>query len=368
MPEPSSVAPWAVEAAKLPIAFAQVREDPQLDLLQVRTLPPAAKVVMIASGGETAIMLGREPLGELHLVDMNPSQLALTRLKWNLAETASADQAMQLLGHLPMDPTERGREVTDRLQQLDIDPQLLGPTDFVFEVGPDHAGRYERVFAELREVLKPQRETLGIVLTDGRHGWQRIHVARRCALQYALIAAFEKVMSLPNLVQLFGHEATQNPRQSFAAHFASQTLHAIDRFPPESNPFLWQMLAGRFPSKHLYDWLQPNSGIGTPLRVTPTLHHGRMSAVLDAMPPASINLVHLSNILDWLTPTAAEATLACACKTLKPGGVIIIRQLNSTLDIPSLASEVVWDRTLGADLVDRDRSFFYPGLFIGVRS
>ena len=48
----------------------------------------------------------------------------------------------------------------------------------------------------------------------------------------------------------------------------------------------------------------------------------------------SYDFVHLSNILDWLSPEEARATLDVAHAALRPGGWVLIRQLNSTLDIP----------------------------------
>ncbi len=358
---------WAREAAALPLAFAQVREDPQLDLQLVRQLPASPTVVMIASGGETAITLGREPLGALHLVDMNRSQLALTRLKWELAGR-SPEQSCAILGHVPMPPKERSAELMNLLSQLDLDSSVFGPPEFVSLVGPDHAGRYERTFAALRSALHPHQAQLESLLGSHDPPWAAMMTAPETEFGRALDRAFEKVMSLPHLVQLFGTEATQNPRRSFASHFAHRTRVALKRFPAGTNPFLWQIFAGKFPQGHCYDWLQPECGGGTPCRVTPSNHHGRMNEVLDSLPPRSVDLVHLSNILDWLSPVQAEATLASASRVLKPGGRVVIRQLNSTLDIPAIPSALDWDLELGTRLESIDRSFFYPGIFIGVRS
>ena len=357
---------WARDAAALPLAFAQVREDPQIDLQVVRQLPALPTVVMIASGGETAVALGREPLGALYLVDMNLSQLALTRLKWELAGR-SPEQSSALLGHTPMPPEKRFTELNKLLSQLDLAPSVFGPPEYVSDVGPDHAGRYERTFAALRCALEPHQCQLVSLLASRDPQWATKISAPETAFGRALERAFEEVMSQPNLVQLFGTEATQNPRRSFASHFAHRTRVALERFPANANPFLWQIFAGRFPRGHRYDWLQPEYGGGTPCRVTPTYLQGRMGEVLDSLPPRSVDLVHLSNILDWLSPSQAEATLASASRVLKPRGRVIIRQLNSTLNIPAIPSALDWDLGLGSHLESIDRSFFYPGIFVGVR-
>ncbi len=362
----TSADPWAKDAAALPLAFAQVREDPQLDLQVVRQLPASPTVVMIASGGETAVALGREPLGSLYLVDMNPSQLALTRLKWELAGR-SPEHSCAILGHTPMPAEERSSDLSKLLSQLDLSPSVFGPLEFVSLVGPDHAGRYERTFAALRCVLEPHQCQLESLLASRDPPWATKHADPETEFGMALDRAFEQVMSQPNLVQLFGTEATQNPRRSFASHFADRTRVALERFPAAANPFLWQIFAGRFLSSHRYDWLRPECGGGTPCRVTPTYHHGRMNEVLDSQLPKSVDLVHLSNILDWLSPIQAEATLASACRVLKPGGRVIIRQLNSTLNIPAIPSALDWDLELSSHLESIDRSFFYPGILVGVR-
>ena len=49
-----NLAPWILEAKRLPLAFAQVREDPLIDLWVVNQLVTKAHVLMIASGGCTA--------------------------------------------------------------------------------------------------------------------------------------------------------------------------------------------------------------------------------------------------------------------------------------------------------------------------
>jgi S-adenosylmethionine-diacylglycerol 3-amino-3-carboxypropyl transferase len=52
---------------------------------------------------------------------------------------------------------------------------------------------------------------------------------------------------------------------------------------------------------------------------------------------------------------------------MKPGGKVIIRQLNSTLEIPALDSGLRWDAELGFAMERRDRSYFYPQIHVGSR-
>ena len=71
-----SLASWVCDAAALPLAFAQVREDPWLDLEIVRRIGAGARVLMVASGGCTAAYLASSDLtAHLRLIDLNPAQL-----------------------------------------------------------------------------------------------------------------------------------------------------------------------------------------------------------------------------------------------------------------------------------------------------
>ena len=346
---------WALRAASSPLAFAQVREDPQLDLELARRVPAGGTVVMIASGGETAACLGRLPL-RLVAVDMNPAQLALAKVKWELAGKAPADVAAALLGHLPMPVGMRRERMTVLLDGLGFGEEVFGPPEWIAERGVDHGGRYEVCFAELRARLEPWRGELEAMLNseqplmDFDGAW--------------LDAAFAEVMSLANLVSLFGQEATQNPRRSFSDHFAARTREVIGRMPPRTNPFLWQILAGCFPPGRRYDWLEDDR----PVIAEVEWRQGKMDAVLDSMAAESAELVHLSNILDWLSPGEAEATLRSARRVLKPGGQVILRQLNSTLEIGALDAGIAWNTELGHAMESRDRSYFYPRIHVGSRA
>ncbi len=354
---------WALNASSLPLAFAQVREDPRLDMELAAKLPDRAKVVMIASGGDTAVCLGRLPL-DLHLVDVNPAQLALSQLKWHLAQQGDHAETLGILGHRPATAEDRGKKLAGILSSLRLPPDILGPAEWVARVGPDHAGRYEITFAELRRMLQPWRADLDKLLMSEKP----VEDFASSPVGKAVDAAFAEVMSLENLVCLFGRDATRNPRRSFSEHFSWRTRESFKRMPPRSNPFLWQILVGNFHPDHMYDWLAPDAFHKRELTSEVRWYRSAMVDFLESLPPESVDLVHLSNILDWLSPDEAWSTLEKACRALKPGGRVIIRQLNSTLDISEIHSGFHWDHKTGRSMELRDRSYFYPEILIGKRA
>jgi S-adenosylmethionine-diacylglycerol 3-amino-3-carboxypropyl transferase len=333
---------WVVDAARLPVAFAQVREDPLLDLAVLKGIithhqsPPGRgglSALMIASGGCTAAFLCASGLlAHLHLVDFNPGQMELCRLKLFLLQNADPTRRLELMGHHSADKT-----------------------------GSDYHGRYEVLFAHLRDAMRNSLGELEAVLRLDNPAERSARVESHTPLGIVLDHAFDDVMALPNLVALFGEQATQNSREPFSRHFARRTRHAIESLPTENNPYLWQLLLGRFPDGVSYPWFTAAAPkqmpeiaetIGT-IDTALAIHHDRF------------DFVHLSNVLDWLSVDEARTTMRLAYDALRPGGCVIIRQLNSTLDLPALGDSFEWLTAEADRLHTIDRSFFYRSLHVG---
>jgi S-adenosylmethionine-diacylglycerol 3-amino-3-carboxypropyl transferase len=357
-------APWTFEIARRPIAFAQVREDPVLDQWIVDQLGKGVEVLLVASGGCTACLLGTLPrISRLHLIDPNPAQIALARLKLRLLARCDPAERLSILGHAAMPEEQRRLTLARELAALDLPPTALGPVDLLGKIGPDTAGRYEGLFSKLREALS---EVAGDIATLLRLGdpveqSQRAHPSTRIGT--ALDAAFDSVMALPNLIGLFGEGATRNRCEPFSRHFAGRTRHVLATLPAGDNPYLWQLLRGEFPNGVTYPWL----GAAKPTRLPEV--QWTVASMADALRGRreEFDFIHLSNILDWLPPEEARSTLESAWSALRRGGLTFIRQLNSSLDVPSLGTRFEWQEGPTRELHLQDRSFFYRNLHLGLK-
>jgi S-adenosylmethionine-diacylglycerol 3-amino-3-carboxypropyl transferase len=354
--------PWVIETATRPVAFAQVREDSLLDQWVVEQLGGKVTVLMVASGGCTAAALATmSQVARLLLVDPNPAQIALSRLKLHLLEAYDPAERLALLGHCPMSVAERRSRLTRELSALNLSQNVFGPIEMLAETGLDHVGRYEVLFSKLREALADHADELTAVLQLRDPAEQSLRVAPESELGRALDFAFDSVMALPNLVGLFDEAATRNRFEPFSRHFARRTRHVLATQLAAGNPYLWQMLQGRFPGGCRYPWLSAPR----PERMPEVTWSVCDMAQALTQHKQDVDFVHLSNILDWLSREEARSILDLTWQALRAGGCIFIRQLNSNLDIQSLGSNFQWQNESADMLHKRDRSFFYRKLHLG---
>lgn len=345
---------WVDRAKELPIRFAQVREDPALDMQVARKAGREISVLLVASGGCTACALATlSEVSELTVVDPNRAQIALTLIKLQLLRECSKLERMQLLGHAPMNFVEREEMCAQRLDSQDLD--LIGPTKNVARMGLDFTGRYEAVFREIASGMESVGDELTSLLSLSSIERQRSFLKETPKFRKALFETVHEVMGLKNLVALFGEEATRNRVQSFALHFYKRTIWAIEHLPASSNPYLWQFLTSRYPRRDRALWIDRKPSERWPEVQS---HVCSIEEYLENC-NKQFDYIHLSNVLDWLSVADASHLLRLTWNRLAPGGYTLIRQLNSNLNIPRLGEPFTWLPYEAMALHQSDQSFFY---------
>lgn len=323
-------ADW-VEAARVrPVAFAQVREDAAIDLEVLAACPTGARVALIASGGCTAAALaGSGRAASLLLVDANPAQLALTRVKLLLLEE-EPERRVALLGHVPLEAREE--RLNERMDRLGLEPAVVGP----LADGLDFCGRYEAVFERVAG------------LTSGPDG-------------KTFAAACADAFALPALTALFGPAAVSRAARPFAEHFAARLHAAAARPGAAKNPYLSLMVHARLPPGEALPWMRlPRRPPSAALE----FFRGGMREALNAR-GHDFDFIHLSNILDWLAPEERAALLEAARRALKPGGYVLIRRLNSDFKTADREYGIEWLNARAERMNGNDRSAIYAGLHLG---
>jgi len=313
------------------IQFAIVREDPAAELTVVDTLlRPDARVLLVASGGCTALSLGAlRPSLRLTLLDANPAQLTLVR------------QKLAALSDLPVDSLERRKAFG-----VDVDD----PTSFC------GCGNFESLFRGLRGVLDdlvlPAAGRRAIL--DGRASPSTLTQGRYWPVAFALF------FSDTFLEAMFGPDATQHaPRGSYPGYFQRAIERGLARDDVAQNPWLHHVLLGHWLEGALPAWLTATTPTSTP---TPDMVPGTMQEAPDL---GAFDLVQLSNLFDWMAEDVADGIIGRLCRECRPGSVVLLRQLNNRRPVEhAFAAAFDLVEPLSTTLTARDQSLFYERVLV----
>ncbi len=340
------------------IAFAQVREDPLIDEQVARALAERAgrpiRVLMIASGGCTALgLLALPEVDRIVAVDANPAQLHWVELR-RAAIAHDQHAALCAPGAEP---------VYERLR-----PHLPAATAAYWDghradlaEGPLHCGRFEALFRELAAGLRAA-------------GIDPFADARAAVAAPGWRPAFDAVFERGKLARTFGPAAVDySMDRSFGEHFADVVARALLRWPAGANYFLHQMLQERYADGPggRPPCLQPQVQAAARARGLDRLDLRplRFTDAVEQLPAeAPFDLVHTSNISDWMPIAEMRAMLGRIAARLAPGGVVLGRRLNGDHHLADVfASVLAVDPARCEALQAADRSFFYREVVVGVR-
>jgi S-adenosylmethionine-diacylglycerol 3-amino-3-carboxypropyl transferase len=334
--------------------FAQVREDPRLELAAFddRSDGPIA---IVTSAGCTALSLVARGAAQVVGVDVNRTQHHLVELKAAAVAGLSTDRAVALLGGAPMARDDRLRTYGHLRAALtpparrywDERPRLLARG--VLRAGVTE--RLMRVVATGLRLVHPRRRVDRLLaprtLDDQREfyhrewdtiGWRLLFraLANRLVLRRAYDARF------------FAH--VEQP--SYARHFHQVAAHTLTELPVGDNYFLHHLLTGRYPAGSRPPYLTDPAPVD---RLT--LVDGNFTDYLRTQPDRSLAGYALSNICEWLTAAQIDELFAEIVRTARPGARLVFRNFVGWTEVPSRWRDVVHeDRARGDELMRMDRS------------
>ena len=340
--------------------FAQVREDPRAELAALRPQRDE-EVVVVSSGGCTALSLLAGGAGRVVAVDRNATQNHIVELK-AAATTLGTMEAVSFLGALPS--ATRLRTYTALRDLLSADARRYwDERPRIVAAGVLGAGVSERfigaVVAALHVAVHPRARTNRLLacrsVEEQRELYEREWSTRRWRALFALLCN-RLVLRNTYPPEFFAH--VENP--SFALHFRRLAEHAITDLPVSSNYFLHQMLTGCYPADEP-DGVPPylsRDGINVVAsgRNRLELVDGGMTAHLRTRPARSVHCFALSNICEWMTPPEVEALFNEVLRTAAPGARLVYRNFVGWTPLPAWCERIVVDEPLSARLTHEDRS------------
>jgi S-adenosylmethionine-diacylglycerol 3-amino-3-carboxypropyl transferase len=344
--------------------FAQVREDPRAE---IAALEPSQddSLVVVGSGGCTALSLIAAGAGQVTAVDVNRAQNHLVELKLAAVSALSRDETLAFLG--ATDAVSRDRlDTYVRLRPLmtasarsywDARPALVDAG----VLGAGVTEQFIRMLVRAMCVLVHPRSRLERMLASESIEAQREIFARewntgRWRLFFAVLLnrrAFRRTYD----PAFFAHLE----RPSFAEHFRRCAEHALTELPVRDNYFLHHMITGRYPTSEV-SGVPPyltteGHAVVAEQRERLTLVDGAMTDYLRILPDGSVTGFSLSNICEWLAPNAIDELFAEIVRVATPGATLCFRNFVGWTEVPSRFRDVVReDRALGDALTKQDRS------------
>ena len=343
--------------------FAQVREDPALEL-EVFAPGPNDRLVVVGSGGCTALSLLSAGAGHVSAVDLNRTQGHLIELKIAAICVLSRWDALAFLGACDCLSGERADMYAELRPQLSFraraywDAHLTSISEGVLAAGVTE--RFIRlVVRALRLVVRPRsglERMLACETLDAQRGlFSREWYTVRWRIFFHI------------LLNRFVFRRAYDPaffsnieRPSFAEHFRRRAEHAFTELPVRGNYFLHHMITGSYDVDD--DAVPPyltesgHEAIGAS-RERLTLVDGTMTEYLRTLADGSVSGFALSNISEWLSPDEIDALFAEIVRTATPNATLCFRNFVGWTEVPGrFRRVVVEERTVGEKLIARDRS------------
>ena len=358
----------AIARVRLPEArddrlfFAQVREDPLLELAALR---PTARehVVVVSSGGCTALSLLAAGAGRVTAVDLNATQNHLVELKAHAVASLGGPAATAFLGGAPDALREerwhalRGRLGAAARAHWDRHPRAV-------RQGVLGAGVSERFIAlvvgAMRLLVHPPARVRRLLACRSLDEQRALYAGEWDSRRWRLL--FRLLLNRWTFDRAYHPAFFANVRRpSFAAYFHGAVERGLTELPVRTNYFLHQMLTGHYPAgdeQALPPYLTTAGAAAIGERLDRlTLVDGGMTAWLRGQPAGSVHAFALSNIGEWLDAAGVDALFTEVARTAAPGARVVFRNFVGWTEVPAAWRDVlVEDATRGERLSAQDRS------------
>ncbi|HTJ80354.1 MAG TPA: DUF3419 family protein [Polyangiaceae bacterium] len=313
------------------LAYAVIREDARIEGDLV-TRAGAKRVLTVASGGCVALSLASR-FPDLDVTAFDQSALQLE----HLAQKAVAARARDLAALNVENAASRGL---------------------------NQCGEMEKVFRLLRaffeEFIAPHGELLAF-FTRARPITDLDRMVLRWTTSKYWRAAFHACFTDVLLTTTLGMNPLRHAEEgSHPVYFQRAFERGFRRDGAPENPFLQHVFLGGYRKGCEPHYIRN----GGKLEVTRL-----QSTFLDLPDLGSYDLVSLSNLFDGLSDEEATLWAEKLRSSLKPGAMLLVRQLNNTRPLrPFFEPDFVFDDALGRSYVLRDRSLFYNRIEVGRRA
>jgi S-adenosylmethionine:diacylglycerol 3-amino-3-carboxypropyl transferase len=320
-------------------AYSEVMEDYAVlaDALQPRE---GDTVVAVSSAGDNVFNAALDPARHVFGVDVQPAQTALCRLKEAAVRELDWEGLAALLGALPAAPDAR-RELLERLPGELVDDLCADPAvrANVEQHGLAACGQLAAFVAPLREGL------LQLV------GVGPMEAILTCGDPAERAARFDRHLDTPAVLELLAaglNEQTisdafipasaweRMAETSFHRFYHGVLRHLLVEQDPRTNYFLHRLWLGRFPGP---DAVPPYLRREHHARLRQRLdriswHTADLASFLGTLPERSVDVLNLTNVLDWCADDHHDALWAQVDRVAAPGARVFLRSFLRERPLP----------------------------------
>lgn len=341
------------------VSYASCWEDP-LILQEALQVQPGDKVLSICSGGCNSLSLLVYDPAAMTVVDFNPAQIHLVRLKMAAIRTLDHGALLELIG--VRDSTRRRglyEQTKSALTSADVaywDLRLDQIDQGLFRIG--RTDKYLMLFGRIIRTL------------FGRRKVERLFAAKDLEEQRALFRREWDGVLWRGVFRTFFHRAVisraKDPTHfrfvdfdGFGDRFRQRTEWLFTEVPLRDNYFLSIAFLGRYPHERAvptYLLEEHHAAVRDRLdRIS--FHQGDLEGLLNVTPDQTFDRFNLSNLFDWVDDEHLSRALRKVVRTGRPGGRMIYWNTLMPRPLPTVDG-LVNHPDEAAEMLKRDR-FIY---------
>lgn len=348
------------------LRYGQCWEDADV-LLDALDIGPGEECLSIASAGDNTLsMLARCP-ARVVAVDLNPTQLHALEVRIAAFRTLSHDALLELMGSRPSARRSalygRCRPALPRAAR-----EYWDRRGDAVERGIGSAGRFERYLAIFRERLLPfvhRRSTVRALLAPRAHRERvRFYEERWESRRWrALFSTFFSNFVLGRL----GRDPAffRYAERSVGDHLRARVRHALVELEPWTNPYLHWILIGEHGEALPHALRAENFDVIRANLDRMEVHCRPLEDLVAAGALTGIDRLNLSNVFEYMSPTAHRALLEALLDVTRPGARMAYwNMVVPRRGVDACPGAVRPLDALARRLFAKDKAFFYSAFHL----
>ena len=340
------------------LQFGQVREDARAEGALLRKLRNDARVVVVCSGGCTALSLLTIGESRVTAVDSNPAQIYLTELKAKALTNVEFEQARNYFSE---DATELPNRIAPYI--TDASKQYWAKHEKELKNGLSNCGAVDQKIKSNRDLFymsvhnANQTETM---LTQTNMKAQ-LNMFNNEWVNWQWKLALKTMSSKANLALGVGDLSMEHAAKDFAEQVQAKVDRAFTSFLSSANTYLWQQFLGRYPSNN-EEALPPYLRRSNLLFLRNGLARFTLAAEdlvswLREQPSESFDYFVLSNLLDFSKGQYGAMVSEEIARCGRSGGIVCLRSLIPRTE-PMLADRnrrLIFDANISKEIEATDQ-------------